>query len=61
MNNQKYFMNFIQKNEANLFKISRLYSDNSTDGQDLRQEMICQLWKSYGSYKGLSKISTWLY
>jgi len=61
MVNQKDFIRLIQKNEGILFKVSGLYSDNKTDGQDLRQEMIYQLWKSYASYKGQSKISTWLY
>ncbi len=61
MANQEDFIRLIQKNEGILFKVSGLYSDNSADGQDLRQEMIYQLWKSYASFKGQSKISTWLY
>jgi RNA polymerase sigma-70 factor (ECF subfamily) len=31
------------------------------DEQDLFQEIVLQLWRSYGSYKGESKISTWMY
>ncbi len=61
MANQEDFIKLIQNNEGILFKISGLYSDNCAAGQDLRQEMIYQLWKSYDSYKGQSKISTWLY
>ncbi len=61
MTNQKDFIQLIQNNEGILFKISGLYSNNSTESQDLRQEMIYQLWKSYASFKGQSKISTWLY
>jgi len=61
MANQENFIKLIQKNEGILFKISGLYSDNITDGNDLRQEMIYQLWKSYDTFKGQSKISTWIY
>ena len=61
MTNQKDFIQLIQNNEGILFKISGLYSNNSTESQDLRQEIIYQLWKSYASFKGQSKISTWLY
>jgi len=61
MAKQKEFIKLIQKNEGILFKISGLYSDNVADGKDLRQEMIYQLWKSYDTFKGLSKISTWIY
>jgi RNA polymerase sigma-70 factor (ECF subfamily) len=58
---QNDFTDLIQKNEGILIKISGLYSDNYDDAKDLRQEMILQLWKSYTSFKGNSKISTWLY
>ncbi len=61
MAKQEKFIKLIQKNEGILFKISGLYSDNMADGNDLRQEMIYQLWKSYDTFKGQSKISTWIY
>ena len=61
MANQEDFIKLIQKNEGILFKISGLYSNNIADGNDLRQEMIYQLWKSFDSFKGQSKISTWIY
>lgn len=35
--------------------------DNRDDQDDLFQEMICQLWKSYDSFRGDSQFSTWMY
>lgn len=35
--------------------------DNPDDQQDLFQEIICQLWKSYDSFKNASQFSTWMY
>ncbi len=58
MANQEDFIKLIQKNDGILFKVSGLYSDNYVDGNDLRQEMIYQLWKSYDSFKSQSIIST---
>lgn len=35
--------------------------DNPDDQQDLFQEIVCQLWKAYGTFKGESQFSTWMY
>lgn len=35
--------------------------DNEADRQDLFQEIIFQLWKSYDSFNGQSQFSTWMY
>ncbi|SMP08839.1 RNA polymerase sigma-70 factor, ECF subfamily [Flavobacterium hercynium] len=35
--------------------------DNLDDQQDLFQEIICQLWKSYDSFRNESQFSTWMY
>lgn len=44
-----------------LFKISKMYMDNSEDQNDLFQEIIAQLWKSYDSFKNESQFSSWMY
>lgn len=35
--------------------------DSAEDREDLQQEIIIQLWKSYGSFKKESEFSTWMY
>ena len=42
-------------------KIALTYCYNCTDREDLVQEIFLQLWRSYGTYKGQSQFSTWLY
>jgi len=44
-----------------LYKVCRLYCFSEYDRQDLFQEIIVQLWKSYPKFRGESKFSTWLY
>ena len=61
MPNQEQFVQFINENEGILFKVSTLYTNSDADVQDLRQEMIYQLWRSFDSFKGNSKRSTWMY
>ena len=35
--------------------------DNADDQNDLFQEIVYQLWKSYDSFKQQSQFSTWMY
>lgn len=38
-----------------------MYTNNSEEYKDLKQEISYQLIKSYQQYKGDSKVSTWVY
>jgi RNA polymerase sigma-70 factor (ECF subfamily) len=51
----------IQKNQGILHKICFIYSKNSIEKEDLYQEIILQLWKSYPSFRNEAKLSTWMY
>lgn len=55
------FSELIQKNQGIIHKICRIYTINEEDSQDLFQEIVLQLWKSYKSFKGNSKFTTWMY
>jgi RNA polymerase sigma-70 factor (ECF subfamily) len=51
----------IQSHQGILHKICFIYSLNEADKEDLYQEMILQLWKSFSSFRGDAKFSTWMY
>ena len=55
------FLHRIDKHKGILYKVSKMYMDTSHDQQDLFQEIICQLWKSYDSFRNESQFSTWMY
>ncbi|TWF45318.1 RNA polymerase sigma-70 factor (ECF subfamily) [Chitinophaga polysaccharea] len=55
------FLAIITQHQGMLYKLCRLYRDTPEDREDLFQEMIYQLWKSFPSFKGNAKISTWIY
>jgi RNA polymerase sigma-70 factor (ECF subfamily) len=42
-------------------KICRLYFTDADDREDAMQEMMYQLWRSYGTFDRRSKFSTWMY
>ncbi|WP_316634961.1 RNA polymerase sigma factor [uncultured Flavobacterium sp.] len=58
---EQEFLNRIEKHKGILYKVSKMYMDNADDQQDLFQEIICQLWKSYDSFRNESQFSTWMY
>ena len=44
-----------------LYKVCRMYCFTEPDRQDLFQEIVIQLWRSYPGFRGEAKFSTWLY
>lgn len=38
-----------------------MYCDSQEDRNDLFQEIVAQLWKSYPSFRQESKVTTWMY
>jgi RNA polymerase sigma-70 factor (ECF subfamily) len=61
MQNKNEFVRVIQENEALIYKVSKVYTNSREDEQDLYQEIVYQLWKSFGSFRRESKLSTWMY
>jgi len=58
---EKEFAELIKDHQGLIIKVSRLYTNTLEDEQDLFQEIVLQLWRSYDSFKGQSKISTCMY
>jgi RNA polymerase sigma-70 factor (ECF subfamily) len=61
MSLQDDFIRLVNENRGILFKICRMYGATEPDRQDLFQEMVVQLWRSYPGFRGESKFSTWLF
>lgn len=61
VNKQEAFSKIISDNQGLIIKVSRLYTNSLEDEEDLFQEIVLQLWRSYDTFKGQSKISTWMY
>ena len=55
------FTQLITENQGIVHKVCRIYCDTTEAHEDLFQEIVLQLWKSFDSFKGDSKFSTWMY
>ena len=58
---QKDFLELIQRHQSIIHKICFVYCNRSHDREDLQQEIILQLWKSFPSFQEKAAFSTWMY
>lgn len=57
----KKFLELIEENKRIIFKICNSYCPNKNERDDLAQEIVYNLWKSYQSFNINLKFSTWMY
>ncbi|WP_029904800.1 RNA polymerase sigma factor [Prevotella sp. 10(H)] len=55
------FLEMIRQNEGIIYKVTSFYTDAEHPIGDLYQEVVLNLWKSFPSFRGESKYSTWIY
>lgn len=60
-NKESRFLQLMNEHRNMLFKICRIYEDDTDDRNDLLQEMTLQLWLAFDSFRGESKFSSWMY
>lgn len=58
---KKAFLQLVQQHGGVMQKVIRLYVDDADDRKDMLQEILLQAWRSYPSFEGNSRFSTWLY
>lgn len=60
-NLEQQFLSMIEENKRTIYKVSLMYSDGPEHQQDIYQDIIVNLWTAFPSYRGDSKLSTWVY
>ncbi len=58
---QDRFLVLLDEHKKILYKIASSYCRNAADRQDLVQEMVVQLWRSFDRYDERYRFSTWMY
>ncbi len=51
----------MNEHQGLIHKVCILYETNKEARNDLFQEIVLQLWKSFHTFRGESKITTWMY
>jgi RNA polymerase sigma-70 factor, ECF subfamily len=58
---EKNFISLINEHQGLIHKICIMYENDPDVRNDLFQEIVLQLWKSFSTFRGEAKISTWMY
>lgn len=58
---QARFLALLDEHKKILYKVAGSYRRNAADREDLIQEMVVQLWRSFGRYDERYRFSTWMY
>jgi RNA polymerase sigma-70 factor, ECF subfamily len=55
------FIKLINEHQGLIHKVCIMYESDRDIRNDLFQEIVLQLWRSFNSFRGESKITTWMY
>jgi RNA polymerase sigma factor (sigma-70 family) len=58
---QERFQTLVDEHRKILYKVCNSYCRNRDDRDDLAQEIVVQLWRSFGSFDERYRFSTWMY
>lgn len=58
---EKNFIGLINQHQGLIHKICLMYETDREARNDLFQEIVLQLWRSFPSFRGEAKITTWMY
>jgi len=58
---EKKFVNLINEHQGLIHKVCIMYEHDIDLRDDLFQEIVLQLWKSFNSFRGEAKFTTWMY
>jgi RNA polymerase sigma-70 factor (ECF subfamily) len=58
---QEKFQTLVDEHKKILYKVCNSYCRNRDDREDLAQEIIIRLWRSFGSFDARYQFSTWMY
>jgi RNA polymerase sigma-70 factor, ECF subfamily len=58
---ERRFISLINEHQGLIHKVSIMYETERDARDDLFQEIVLQLWKSFHTFRGDSKITTWMY
>ena len=58
---EKDFLDMIDAHERVIYKVCYFSARNRDELEDLFQETVLNLWKSFPNFRGDSKVTTWIY
>ena len=60
-NREEEFLKILEANVGIVIKIAKAYTNTTHDQEDLMNDIVLELWRSFDTFKALSAVSTWIY
>lgn len=58
---EKEFKQLIQRHKETIYTVCLMNAANQDEAQDIMQEALVQLWRSFGTFRGESNEKTWIW
>ena len=58
---EQEFAQLVRENKSTIYTVCFMFSDDQDEVNDLFQEVLINLWRGIGSFKGDAKLSSWIY
>lgn len=58
---QQEFIDLVYEHQGILHRLCSVYTETPEDREDCYQDVLLQLWRSFPSFRGQSRFSTWMY
>ena len=55
------FLDMLRNHNRIVYKVASFYADENTTIDDLYQDVVLNLWKSFPNFRNESQLSTWIY
>ena len=60
-NREEEFLKVFEANVGIVIKIAKAYTNTTHDREDIINDIVLELWRSFDTFKGQSAASTWVY
>ena len=58
---EKEFTNVVRENRATIYTVCYMFASDKEEVEELFQEVLIALWRGFESFRGESKVSSWIY
>ena len=58
---EEHFREIVTEHQGRVWNVCRRYARSSDDAKDLQQEVMINVWRNLGSFRGEAMLSTWIY
>ena len=55
------FSRLVKEHKDTIYTVCYMFSQDKDEVNDLFQDVLINLWKGYGSFRGESKLDTWIW